>query len=225
MKLYHVAFTLLSDATFGRGEGIAGLIDNEVEHDADGLPFLRGRTLKGLLSEEADNILSALCGGQESRLDPRWAVARQALFGRPGSERAVAGLVHFGHAQLPEALRETVRLSLAHAVGKLDRVAILQSLTGVRRQTAVDEAGVPEDGSLRSMRIILRQTSFDSTLHSARDLQPDELALLAATVLAFRRAGTGRNRGRGRLVADLRDAGHKSILWEHFDYFTREAKL
>ena len=60
MHEYRLTFTLLSDATFGRGEGIAGLIDREVEHDRFGLPYLRGRTLKGLVSEEADNVLFAL---------------------------------------------------------------------------------------------------------------------------------------------------------------------
>ena len=60
MHIYRLTFTLLSDATFGRGEGIAGLIDREVEHDRFGLPYLRGRTLKGLVSEEADNLLFVL---------------------------------------------------------------------------------------------------------------------------------------------------------------------
>ena len=40
--------------------GVAGLIDREVEHDRYGLPYLHGRTLKGLLGEEADNLLYAL---------------------------------------------------------------------------------------------------------------------------------------------------------------------
>jgi CRISPR/Cas system CMR subunit Cmr4 (Cas7 group RAMP superfamily) len=56
MEIYHLKIKLLSDTTFGRGDGVAGLIDQEVEHDANGFPYLRGRTLKGLLSEECDNI-------------------------------------------------------------------------------------------------------------------------------------------------------------------------
>jgi hypothetical protein len=34
MSLYQLRIQLLSDATFGRGDGVAGLIDQEVEHDA-----------------------------------------------------------------------------------------------------------------------------------------------------------------------------------------------
>lgn len=60
MTAYKLQFDLRSAATFGRGDGVAGLVDEEVEHDGDGLPFLRGRTLKGLLAEECANILYAL---------------------------------------------------------------------------------------------------------------------------------------------------------------------
>jgi len=33
-------FMLKTDTTFGRGDGVAGLIDSEVQHDEFGLPFL-----------------------------------------------------------------------------------------------------------------------------------------------------------------------------------------
>jgi len=46
MTTYYLNFTLLSDTTFGRGEGVPGLVDEEVEHDRYGLPYLRGRTLE-----------------------------------------------------------------------------------------------------------------------------------------------------------------------------------
>ena len=48
METYYLKMLLLSDTTFGRGDGVAGLIDQEVEHDPNGFPYLRGRTLKGL---------------------------------------------------------------------------------------------------------------------------------------------------------------------------------
>lgn len=222
MSDYWITFTLLSDATFGRGDGVAGLIDREVEHDQYGLPFLRGRTLKGLLCEEADNILYALSGGEAVNVSHKWATARQVLFGRPGSQQGSAALVRYGHAQLPAALRETVIRSFALAGTTLTRADVLASLTGIRRQTAIDENGVPTTGSLRAMRIILRQTPFRAQLRTEAPLADEALALLAATVLAFRRAGTGRNRGRGRLEADLLDGKQKSILWHYYDKFVEE---
>ena len=62
MKLA-LTIELLTDTTFGRGDGVAGLVDEEVEHDSQtGLPIIRGRTLKGLLVEECANLLYALPG-------------------------------------------------------------------------------------------------------------------------------------------------------------------
>ena len=55
------------------------------------------------------------------------------------------------------------------------------------------------------MRVILRETVFWAPLEFVTEPQPDELALLAACVKALRHAGTGRNRGRGRVQAELLD--------------------
>ena len=68
MVTYRLKIKLLSDTTFGRGDGVAGLIDQEVEHDPYGFPYLRGRTLKGLLSEEFDNLVAVL----PNQHQPRW---------------------------------------------------------------------------------------------------------------------------------------------------------
>lgn len=226
---YTISFRLASDATFGRGDGVPGIIDREVEHDEYGLPFLRGRTLKGLLSEEADNLLFVL-GAMGKDTDERWTRARNQLFGRPGSrhkdqEGSVDALVRYGHAQLPASLRRTIRMTLEQQDRTLGRQDVLTSLTAVRRQTAVDPDGLPHEGSLRTMRVILRQTPFISMLNTSAPLPPMAEALLAATVLAFRRAGTGRNRGRGRLEdLDLCCDG-SSILQEAYRCFVQEAGL
>ncbi len=222
---YRLKFTLASDATFGRGEGIAGLIDREVEHDSYGLPYLRGRTLKGLVSEEADNVLFAL--RQMGRPTADWEKARQALFGRPGSVDEDRSRLRFGHAELPAGLRRAV-LTTQGAGSDSNRLMVLESLTSVRRQTAVEvsgeKEGVPAEGSLRSMRVILRQTPFEARLMSEKELSTDELGLLAAAVLAFRRAGTGRNRGRGKLAeTDLTDASGASLLQTAYAHFVDKA--
>ena len=57
MSTYWLRFSLESDATFGRGDGIPGLIDQDVALDREGFPYLHGRTLKGLLNEVCADIL------------------------------------------------------------------------------------------------------------------------------------------------------------------------
>lgn len=56
---------------------------------------------------------------------------------------------------------------------------------------------------MRTMRVILRGTVFRAPLDFVVEPHPNDLALLAACVKALRRAGTGRNRGRGRMQAEL----------------------
>ena len=203
---YTLELTLLSDATFGRGDGITGLIDQEVEHDANGLPFLRGRTLKGLLCEECANTLYAL---DHLGIDMApWHVAADELFGRPGSGIPEMANFSFGDAQLPEDIRLAVAYEVALAqetasTKGLQPATILDSLTAIRRQTAMDDEGVPERASLRAMRVVLRTTTFVASVQVQGAVSQYTRPLLAACVASFRRAGTGRNRGRGRLTAKL----------------------
>jgi len=49
MILFYMKIVLKSDATFGRGDGVTGLVDTEVMYDELGLPYLGGRAIKGIL--------------------------------------------------------------------------------------------------------------------------------------------------------------------------------
>jgi len=220
MQRLQLNLRLESDATFGRGEGLAGLVDEEVEYDAaTGLPFVRGRVLKGLLVEECANLLFALQMASSPAL-PALEAAAERLFGRPGSGLEGEARLHIGPALFPQQLRETVRSAIER--DELTPADVLESLTAIRRQTAIDEvSAAPEKNSLRSMRVVLRQTSFCAWLDFAADPAADDLALLAACALSLRRGGTGRNRGRGRLCLRLLDEqGSTDVtLQPHFGHF------
>ena len=221
METYQLRIRLVSDATFGRGDGLVGLVDQEVEHDECGLPFLRGRTLKGLLVEECANILYAL-EKQNPALARDYSRTAEKLFGRPGSGLDDHALLRVGDACLPKGLRQAIRSEVER--GHLSRLDVLESLTDVRRQTAMDETGVPDEHSLRAARVILRGTPLVANLAFLRSPENGRraLALLAACVKAFRRAGTARNRGRGRLTATLRDGEGQDVTDQTFRHFEQE---
>lgn len=218
MKSYRLRLTLLSDATFGRGDGVAGLVDAEVQHDKVGLPFLGGRTLKGLLGAECADIVFAL---DKARPDQkgRWQAASDRVFGRSGAALEGEAILRVGAARMPDDLR--VALLDDVQSGRLTATDILETVTALRRQTAMDEWGVPQENTLRTMRVVLRETVFWARLDFLTDPTADELALLAACVKALRRAGTGRNRGRGRLCAELLDADGRSVSDELFQDFRK----
>ena len=217
MPTYKLRFELCSAATFGRGDGVAGLVDREVEHDADGLPFLCGRTLKGLLAEECANILYAF---ELQRRADDWRQIAYRMFGQPGSTIGDTGTLRVGDARLPEPLRAAIKMAVNK--GELAADEVLESLTAIRRQTSMNEHGAPEKGSLRSMRVVLPGTVFEAALDFAEAPDEQTLALLAACILAWRRAGTGRNRGRGRLQAHLLDGDGADITERCFRVFARE---
>jgi hypothetical protein len=202
---------LLSDTTFGSGDGLAGLVDAEVEQDAEtGLPCIKGRTLRGLMVEECADLLEAVRLQNEGRIP--WPVERAArtLFGVPGSTDEATGSLHVGPAQLPADLRATVRQEIEGK--RLTREEALSMTTCIRRQTAMDgKTDAPVANSLRSQRAVVRDTRFEAELLLSRAPVELELSLLAACTRAIRRGGTGRNRGRGALECRLHDTNGSEV--------------
>ncbi|EAW36940.1 RAMP superfamily CRISPR-associated protein [Lyngbya sp. PCC 8106] len=227
MNIYElqIQIQLLSDTTFGRGDGVAGLVDQEVEHDLYGFPYLRGRTLKGLLSEECDNLIILL----KDEVFIHWKDVRNKLFGVSGSVIEHNSIIHVGDACLPEKLREAVGIQIDkerdNEQPALTPTDILHSLTTIRRQTAINpNNGTADSGSLRSARVVMRDrpnTSPRFTAHLFFDEEPtsDMKALLGVSVLALRHIGSGRNRGRGHVQCSLCDANEQDITQDFIHLF------
>lgn len=235
MSNYTLKIKLLSDTTFGRGDGVAGLVDQEVEHDRYGFPYLRGRTLKGLLSEECDNLITVLPDENQRQ---HWQKIADLLFGKPGSTLESQAKVHVGDACLPSDLRKAIATQLDREQEKqkkghkpnLTSTDILESLTTIRRQTAIDpEDGAPTEHSLRSARVILRELPFESQLLFETELKKeseddqDMLGLLVVGTLALRRIGSGRNRGRGHVQCRLHDSTNE--ITKDMDYIEHFGRI
>jgi len=222
MSNYRLVIRLVSDTAFGRGDGVPGVVDAEVQHDEYGCPFVTGRTVKGLLREECVNLLYVL--EQARKADPWWSAA-QRLFGGPGSTLAGHGFLHIGDATLADDLRAAVAYGVKTKA--LTRTQVLESLTAIRHQTAVDiKTEAPRDESLRAIRVILRETILTARIEleeaSAEVERRNDLALLTACVKALRLAGTGRNRGVGEIRAQLQDAQGAPLPAAAFVPFARE---
>ena len=217
MSSYILEIKLLSDTTFGRGDGVAGLIDQEVEHDAMGCPFLRGRTLKGLITEECENLIATFPNSQKNR----WQNVADNLFGTLGSTLDTLAAIHFGDARLPEDLRA----ALAYQVDQkaITTSEILNSLTNIRRQTSIDPiSGAPDKGSLRTARVVIRDLVFRADLTFNQDPTDDMLSLLVLGTVALRRLGSCRNRGRGHVLCTLHNHEGKDISKKYLAAFEAE---
>ena len=216
MQTFHFKLTLLSEATFGRGDGVAGLVDTEIEHNERGLPYLHGRGVKGLFTAQCADILGAL---KASPAHGKMEQAADALFGVGGSDLEANGLLHFGTARLPKKLRDAI---VAIAPDKLPRADVLEALTTIRRQTKIDENGAAAENTLRATRVLMRDLVFESDITAERALSEAERALLSACVKAIRRVGSNRARGLGRVRAELLDTAGNDLTAQGMSQFAQE---
>lgn len=195
---YFLQIKLLSDGTFSRGEGSAGVVDTEVERDELGMPFIGGKTVRGLLR---DSWLSM------SQHFPGLLDAAENVLGQSQSVDESCRL-RIGNAILPAAIRTAVCRATDPKVRDhpLAPGVILDGFTSIRYQTAEDRAtGAPDVTTLRSSRVVLRGFVFEAGLSWLDGYQPTaaDLRLLALCALATRHGGLLRNRGRGHIRMTL----------------------
>lgn len=219
MATYVLKLTLLSEATFGRGDGVAGLVDAEIEHDERGLPYLHGRGVKGLFTAQCADILSAL---EQSPAHSSMKKMATRLFGDGGSDLESNGALSFGHARLPQGLREAVNAVKPEQLSCTD---VIEALTTIRRQTRIDEnKGAAKEDSLRASRVLIRGLEFHAPITVDRELNATEQALLGACVKAIRRVGSQRARGLGLARAELFDASGNALTEQWMKQFAQEVQ-
>ena len=195
MHNYTLEITLLSDTTFNMGAGISGVVDAEIQHDELGLPTISGRAIKGLLVNECSELLYALGEGKD------WSDIATQLFGIRGETLGgEMGKLHISDATIAPDLVESLRSQKT-----LSRLEIIDSLTDVRRQTAMNVYGAPKDESLRANRVLIKGITLYASLNFTKKPADPERALLAACVLSMRQAGLGRNRGKGKIRVRITD--------------------
>jgi hypothetical protein len=195
---------LLSDTTFGRGEGTAGEVDVEVDHDACGLPVIRGKLLHGLLRDAWLTMARPFAG---------LADAAVRVLG-PEGDLAETSLLRIGDAVLPADVQAWVRHAVHRKDNPLTPDQVLRTLTAVRRQTARNRrTGAPEEATLRTSRVVLRGLRLAAPLTWLSPPEPQHVQVLALCALAVRHGGLGRSRGRGHLLLALDgnlDATHRA---------------
>lgn len=185
-----IVIELLSDTTFGRGEGTPGEVDVEVEHDAHGLPMLGGKALRGLLR---DSWLS-----MQERFPELQAAGRRVL--GPHGDLAETAILRIGDAMLEESARAFFISATERQHQPIAPETILAALTEIRTQTSEERAsGAPTRTTLRATRVVVRGLKLAAPLSWLSTPGPDDARCLALIALATRHGGLARNRGRGHL--------------------------
>lgn len=187
-----VTIKLQSDMCCGTGESDGSVVDQLTATDEYGLPIIPGKRLKGLLRENAVLVQgkyggnAALCGA----------------FGKMGTDKAK---IKVSSAHLKEAASYKSYLNDQRLTGSsVSQQRVSDVFTSVRYNTAIDEAGIAKDHSLRAIQVINRfdrsgnitEFSFDII---GEGLSDNEKGLVIDSAKVLRRIGLNKNRGFGEV--------------------------
>jgi len=171
----------------GSGTGRGPALDGEVGKTPAGLPFLPGRTLRGLLREGVQSAED--CGdvekGTTERLFGTWA-------DRAAAERR-DGLLRVGDARLPDALEAWVAQEGPDLAATLFRELAATAM---------------EDGVAKAESLRVREVAIPVVMHAdvhAVGGTSDFAADLARGLPYIRGLGTSRRRGLGRVAITVEE--------------------
>lgn len=192
-KEISLKMTLLSDTIFGNGMSIPGGEDISVLTDAQGFPYYKGSTFKGVFREEMDRVLAWEQQNGNGLI--------HALFGEgsPGTENKEDNFrrLVFSDFTLSAYVREIILAEIGNNPG-----SVLDCLSNIRAFTRISDAGTAEKGSLRYARCLNQGLVFYSTLICSEE---DEERIIE-TLPYVKWVGTMRNRGFGNVCIEVVDA-------------------
>ena len=196
-----------SDWAFGVGHGRHGGVDNLVERDSDGLPFVRGKTMAALLREEAEIVAI----GMDGPTGDDWQRWVEYVFGthpqqRLRSENRVPRPAALSPRRLTLVGRDAILGHDMKSTG-LSRAELIESLFVIRPGVARDPlTGVARDDFLRFEEFATAGLAVTSqwaiSLPKTDDAWPAVFLLKAAARL-LTHVGRKRRRGAGRARLQL----------------------
>ncbi len=184
--MYQIRF--LTDWHCGSGLTSGADVDALVIKDSNQLPFIPGKTIKGLFREAAEQIAI-----YEPEND-KWAHFILTIFGK-GTEKnkeneAQRSLSHFSNVVLSEYLQNEL---IKNADSK---ESLIPSLYRKIASTKIDENGIAAERSLRKVEVTVPLVLYGKIT----DVKDEHKAFLIKCAKYIKRMGTNRNRGLGACV-------------------------
>lgn len=175
-----------SDWHCGSGLAAGADVDALVVKDNDGLPFVPGKTMKGLVREAIEDMMSLK---EIKEVEDKGAFVK--AFGYfDNKEQKERGDIFFTNAELSEDERKAITENNA-----------ARFLYRAVSSTAIDNDGIAVEHSLRKTEVVV-----PCTLHGKIINVPDELQSDIERALKYiKRLGQNRNRGLGRCTITKED--------------------
>lgn len=173
--IYRIQF--YSDWHCGSGLSAGADADLLVIKDKNGLPFIPGKTMKGLILDGARTLVDA---GEISKS------SIVSIFGCENDKEQPpqGGVAYFSNANLTESIQR----ELCSDPNK--KSMLYRNITS----TAIEGNGQAKEHSLRSMEVTVPLTLFAKV----SGLDDKQKSIIDKSLKMIKRLGTGRNRGLGR---------------------------
>ena len=203
--MYKISVKLLSDAMIGSGEGFCAIIDTDVVFDEIGIPYIPGRRIKGCLRDSANEVLlmfkkSNIQGFIDTKRENGDFKIIGDIFGTPDKPSAlqISNLTIADYENNKNCLKWLIK---NHA-SIVQKNGVMSFFTSIRQQTKINEDGVAEENSLRTIRAVKKGNVFEGYIKAdVDDIKIKRLLWLAC--LNLRHIGTKRNRGFGEVKCAL----------------------
>lgn len=162
----------------GSGLSAGADVDSLVIKDKDSLPFIPGKTLKGLIREAVEDI--SFFRGDD--------IDTSLLFGKSDKDSIVKGVLYFSNAELCECEKEAITKNSATQI-------LYKSIAS----TQIDDNGLAKKGSLRKIEVTIPCVLTGQILNI-----PENMEQLFIDALGYiKRLGVNRNRGLGRCTIKI----------------------
>nr|WP_272507485.1 RAMP superfamily CRISPR-associated protein [Clostridium aestuarii] len=213
----------MSEAIFGSGQSVPGSVDLEIVYDEYGLPYLKGKTFKGNLRDEVFKLIRVLEKYYEKKDYFKYG---EGLFGKENDGTEGWKKLKFSNCELDKNVRAMLKYGISNK--QFSQNDILKALTNDRSFTSIEKDGYAKEGSLRQFRVIKKGLKFKVDLYCEKALNDIELGLLAGGVSTLRHIGTMRTRGKGEILAKLKqidnDGTNKDITDIYINKLLKEVK-
>lgn len=212
MIRYPVQIKLLSETTFGSGESQNGMVNEDILVDNEGMPYFSGKTFKGCLRKNIDDILKPFYLVHRDKLSRSFSSIMEELFGIGSYKKDLEtkenqediGYQRDGKLKFSNFYLHT---DIADIFDKNNKDEILDILTDIRFSIRMNEKlGVADKGSLRAIRVLKKDLVFVGFIECEEKLEENEFNILRQGILSLKHLGINKSRGKGRVEISIKDA-------------------
>lgn len=181
----YIRVELLSDTCFSSGEVYNSAVDTDVFRDENGIPVIGGKRLKGCIREAAEELR-----------DWGYMIDVEGIFGSKYDRNSA---IHISDARPEQYDQYISELSMRNDPMLVHPSRVLDVFTYIRTQTAVDQEGIADRNTLRSIRVIKKGLVFFAPVEfrcsdGKKHEYEDQMVKICKAV---RHMGLNRTRGMG----------------------------